>query len=40
MAENAVRAIIASLIIISLYITVRFQWKFAVPVLIALNTTC
>jgi SecD/SecF fusion protein len=36
-AENAIRAIIASLIIISLYITVRFQWKFAVPALIALS---
>ena len=36
-AENAVRAIIASLTIISVYITVRFQWKFAVPVLIALS---
>jgi SecD/SecF fusion protein len=35
-AENAVRAVIASLIVISLYITLRFQWKFAVPVLIAL----
>jgi SecD/SecF fusion protein len=36
-AQNAMTAIIASLIIISLYITVRFQWKFAVPVLIALS---
>jgi SecD/SecF fusion protein len=36
-AQNAIRAIIASLIIISLYITLRFQWKFAVPVLIALS---
>ena len=36
-AENAIRAIIASLTIISVYITVRFQWKFAVPVLIALS---
>ena len=35
-AENAIRAIIASLIIISIYISLRFQWKFAVPVLIAL----
>jgi SecD/SecF fusion protein len=35
-ANNAVQAIIASLIIISLYITLRFQWKFAVPVMIAL----
>jgi SecD/SecF fusion protein len=36
-AENAIRAIIASLIIISIYISLRFQWKFAVPVLIALS---
>jgi SecD/SecF fusion protein len=36
-ATNAIRAIIASLIIISIYITLRFQWKFAVPVLIALS---
>ena len=35
-AENAIRAIIVSLTIISLYITLRFQWKFAVPALIAL----
>jgi SecD/SecF fusion protein len=36
-ATNAVRAIIASLVIISIYIALRFQWKFAVPVLIALT---
>ena len=36
-AANAVWAIVASLIVISLYITLRFQWKFAVPVLIALS---
>ena len=35
-AKSAIYAIIASLIIISIYITLRFQWKFAVPVLIAL----
>ena len=35
-ADNAIKAIIASLVIISIYITLRFQWKFAVPVLIAL----
>jgi SecD/SecF fusion protein len=35
-ANNAVIAIIASLIVISAYIALRFQWKFAVPVLIAL----
>ena len=29
-------AIIASLLVISIYITLRFEWKFAVPVLIAL----
>src|SRR5918992_4305674 len=36
-AQNAIYAIIASLIIISIYISLRFQWKFAVPVLIALS---
>ncbi|MGH2947380.1 MAG: protein translocase subunit SecD, partial [Solirubrobacteraceae bacterium] len=35
-ATSAIYAIIASLIVISIYITLRFQWKFAVPVLIAL----
>src|SRR4051812_435348 len=35
-ANSAVIAIIASLIVISLYIALRFEWKFAVPVLIAL----
>jgi SecD/SecF fusion protein len=35
-ANSAVIAIIASLAVISLYIALRFEWKFAVPVLIAL----
>jgi SecD/SecF fusion protein len=35
-ANSAVIAIIASLLIISAYIALRFEWKFAVPVLIAL----
>ncbi len=35
-ADAAVIAIIASLIVISLYIALRFEWKYAVPVLIAL----
>ncbi len=35
-ANSAIEAIIASLLIISLYIGLRFDWKFAVPVLIAL----
>ena len=35
-AESAIYAIVASLIIISIYISLRFQWKFAVPVMIAL----
>jgi len=35
-ATNAFRAIIASLLIISIYIALRFEWKYAVPVLIAL----
>ncbi|HEX5781667.1 MAG TPA: protein translocase subunit SecF, partial [Solirubrobacteraceae bacterium] len=36
-ATSAIYAIIASLIVVSIYITLRFQWKFAVPVLIALS---
>jgi SecD/SecF fusion protein len=35
-ANSAVIAIIASLIVISLYVALRFEWKYAVPVLIAL----
>ncbi len=35
-ANSAVLAIIASLIVISAYIALRFEWKYAVPVLIAL----
>ena len=35
-ARTAVLAVIASLLLISLYIGFRFEWKFAVPVLIAL----
>jgi SecD/SecF fusion protein len=35
-ASSAITAIIASLIVISIYISLRFEWKFAVPVLIAL----
>jgi SecD/SecF fusion protein len=35
-ANNAVKAIIASLLIIAVYIALRFEWKFAVPVMIAL----
>jgi SecD/SecF fusion protein len=35
-AKQALIAIIASLLVISLYIALRFEWKFAVPVLIAL----
>ena len=34
--QAAVIAIIASLIVISVYIALRFEWKYAVPVLIAL----
>ena len=36
MANSAVIAIIASLLVISVYVALRFEWKFAVPVLIAL----
>jgi SecD/SecF fusion protein len=35
-ASSAIKAIIASLLVISIYIALRFEWKFAVPVLIAL----
>ncbi|MFI4984998.1 MAG: protein translocase subunit SecD [Gemmatimonadales bacterium] len=35
-ANSAVIAIIASLLVISAYIALRFEWKYAVPVLIAL----
>ncbi|HTY95664.1 MAG TPA: protein translocase subunit SecD, partial [Solirubrobacteraceae bacterium] len=35
-ANSAVIAIIASLLVISVYIAWRFEWKYAVPVLIAL----
>lgn len=35
-ANSAIIAIIASLLVISVYITLRFEWKYAVPVLIAL----
>ncbi len=35
-ANSAIYAVIASLIVISIYIALRFEWKFAVPVLIAL----
>ncbi len=35
-ANSAIIAIIASLVVISAYIALRFEWKYAVPVLIAL----
>jgi SecD/SecF fusion protein len=35
-AHSALIAIIASLLVISVYVALRFDWKFAVPVLIAL----
>jgi SecD/SecF fusion protein len=35
-ANAAIIAIIASLLVISIYVALRFEWKFAVPVLIAL----
>ena len=35
-ANAAIIAIIASLLVISIYIALRFEWKYAVPVLIAL----
>ncbi|HEX8086645.1 MAG TPA: protein translocase subunit SecD [Solirubrobacteraceae bacterium] len=35
-ASNAWKAIVAALIVISVYVALRFEWKYAVPVLIAL----
>ncbi len=35
-ANSAIVAIIASLLVISVYVALRFEWKFAIPVLIAL----
>jgi SecD/SecF fusion protein len=35
-ANSAIIAVIASLLVISIYIALRFEWKYAVPVLIAL----
>ena len=35
-ARTAILAIIVSLLLIAIYITLRFDWKFAVPVLVAL----
>ncbi len=35
-AKSAWKAILISLVVISIYIALRFEWKFAVPVLIAL----
>jgi SecD/SecF fusion protein len=35
-AKSAIIAIIASLLVISAYIALRFEWKYAIPVLIAL----
>jgi SecD/SecF fusion protein len=35
-ANSAIIAIIASLLVISAYIALRFEWKYAIPVLIAL----
>jgi SecD/SecF fusion protein len=35
-ARSAIVAIIASLLVISIYVALRFEWKYAVPVMIAL----
>ncbi|HEX8207495.1 MAG TPA: protein translocase subunit SecF, partial [Solirubrobacteraceae bacterium] len=35
-AKSAIYAVIASLLVISVYLALRFEWKYAVPVLIAL----
>jgi SecD/SecF fusion protein len=34
--QNAIIAVVISLLLIALYVTIRFQWRFAVPVLVAL----
>ena len=36
MANSAVVAIIASLLVIAAYVALRFEWKFSIPVMIAL----
>jgi len=36
-ANSAILAIIVSLVLIALYITLRFDWKYSVPVLVALG---
>lgn len=36
-AKSAIIAIIASLLVVSVYLALRFEWKYAVPVLIALS---
>ena len=34
--QNAIIAVVVSLLLIAIYVTIRFQWRFAVPVLVAL----
>lgn len=34
--RNAIIAVVVSLLLIAVYVTIRFQWRFAVPVLVAL----
>ncbi len=34
--QNAIIAVVVSLVLIAIYVTIRFQWRFAVPVLVAL----
>ena len=34
--QNAIIAVVISLLLITAYVTIRFQWRFAVPVLVAL----
>ena len=36
-ARSAIFAILVSLLLITIYVSFRFQWKFAVPVLVALG---
>jgi len=36
-AQSAIVAVIASLLLVAVYITLRFEWKYAMPILIALS---
>ena len=38
-ARAAINAVIVSFLLIALYITIRFQWRFAMPILARSSTT-